>query len=69
LYEHHDRVLWAIKRYSQALEDDGGVIVLRTGVVEVVEGFTGTTEDDVTARTCELVEVFAATGATEVEVA
>lgn len=59
-----------IKRYSQTRDDDdGGVIVLMTGVVDVVGAFTGATEDDVAARTCELVEVFATTGAAEVDVA
>lgn len=42
---------------------------MMTGVVDVVGAFTGATEDDVAARTCELVEVFATTGAAEVDVA
>jgi hypothetical protein len=50
-----------IKHYSQTLDVVSGVIVLSTGGVELVDGFTGATEDDVTARTCELVEGFPAT--------
>lgn len=55
------------KRYSRAraLDVVSGVMVLRTGAVEVV-GLTGATEEDVAARTCELVEGLATTGEVEV---